>query len=130
MLTLSTKLKIIEYELEIPSTKTDEREAQHTIFVLKNEEIECLTTLSTKTSKLMVIMKYMMRLMVVLICLLQRTKFLWAIIHPAKVLSLMLNAVGRAIELTVATIVVSHATLVKRSKSSLLGAFFNYAGRT
>lgn len=78
----------------------------------------------------MVIMKYMMRLMVVLICLLQRTKFLWAIIHPAKVLSLMLNAVGRAIELTVATIVVSHATLVKRSKSSLLGAFFNYAGRT
>lgn len=124
MLTLSTKLKIMEYELEIPSTKNDVREAQYTIFVLKNEEIECLITLSTKISKLMVIMKYMMLLMVVHICLLQRTKFLWAIIHPAKVPSWMLNAAGWAIELTVATIVVSHATLVKRSKSSLSGAFF------
>ena len=65
MLTLSTELKIMGYDLGIPSKKISVREAQHTIFVLKNEEIGCLITLSTKTTKLMVIMKYMMLLMVV-----------------------------------------------------------------
>ncbi|MEI7141850.1 hypothetical protein, partial [Pectobacterium parmentieri] len=84
---------------------------------LKNEVVECLITLSTKISKQMAIMKYMTQLMVVLICLIQRTKFLWAIIHLAGALFLMRNDAGRVTELMVATTAVTRVTLAKSTKS-------------